>query len=132
MDDYTLDIDLEKKTAIMILPFITMNYDDDEATNHLISVLRKSDTFIFTVSGNDVQIKVKHDFAKYLSSDIWNINSSLNNSMSLFLPNDKSVLQYSNYEFKKALGRHIIDNYLPAVLSALKQSSNEFVSKYNA
>lgn len=129
MDDYTLDIDLEKKTAIMILPFVTMTYDSDEAINQLISALRESDIFIFTVDGNDVIIKVKYDFGKHLTDEVWRINESLKNSMTKFLPNHDSVLSYVNREMKLALFEHIKKNYYASVMKVLQESADEFITR---
>ena len=133
MDDYTLDIDLEKKTTIMILPYVTMKYVEDETMNEMISILKKnSNMFIFTIDGNSVIIKIKYDFGVHLNDEVWKINSSLNNSMSRFMPNDDTILGYSNREFKIALFEYIKKNYLPSVIKILQKSADEFINQHNS
>ena len=129
MDDYTLDIDLENKTAIMILPFVTMTYHNNESFHQILNALKNSDIFIFTIDGNNITVKVKYDFGIHLNDEVWRVNESLRNSMTKFLPNDESVLSYVNREMKLALFEHIKKNYFASVMKVLQQSANEFIDR---
>ena len=130
MDDYSLDIDLEKKTAIMILPFVTMTYHDKETFGQLMNALVNSDVFIFTVDGNQIIIKVKYDFGVHLNDEVWKVNSSLKNSLSRMMGND-DMNNYFDREIKLALFEHIKKNYFPSVMKVLQKSADEFIKQHS-
>lgn len=131
MDDYTLNINLDKKTAIMILTFVTMTYHDDESFHQILNALKNSDVFIFTVDGNNIAIKVKYDFGVHLNDEIWKVNSSLKNSLSRMMGNDDNN-NYFDREIKLALFEHIKKNYFPSVMKVLQKSADEFIAQHSS
>ncbi len=131
MDDYTLDIDLEKKTAIMILPFVTMTYHDEESFHQIINALKNSDVFIFTVDGNQIIIKIKYDFGVHLNDEVWKVNSSLKNSLLRIMGND-DMNNYFDREIKLALFEHIKKNYFPSVMKVLQKNADEFIIQHSS
>jgi len=129
MDDYTLDINLKNKSAVMILPYFILTYEDKSKVGEMVQGLSEvSDKLIVSVEDNKIHVKIKYDFGPLLNDEIWKMRNSLNDSFIYFVGQDADG--YLDNEFKETILTIIKERYFAPVVNSLQKSATEFSKQY--
>ena len=129
MEDYILDINLKNKSAIMILPYFVLTYNDKSKIGEMVQGLSDvSDKLIVSVEQNKIHVKIKYDFGPLFKDEIWKTRESLNNSLISFVGHDADG--YLDNEFKKVILEKIKEKYFIPVENSLRKSALEFQKQF--
>lgn len=128
-----IELDDTQLTAIMVLPYFILTFDDKSKIGKIVQELyESSEMLVVSVEENKIHVKIKYDFGSLLGDKVWGVNSTVNNYMSRFGLGDDSITNYVDQESKKAIFNIIKEKYLSPLLKTLQTSAIELQEQWSS
>lgn len=126
-NDMILNVDLEKRTAKLLIPYFQMNIPDTEEMRDVVSQLSTIENLVALVEGNNCSVSINYDFGVHIPEKIWEIkdNSFIKNI------NDSNLSEYWDNLCKEAI-LEFVKQYLPIVFESTKKSLEELIKLWQA
>lgn len=120
--DNELVVDLEKKTATLVMNYITITTEDDEERLNYIKLLSENKDLIMRVEGNTIDVNIRYDFGVHIPETIWNMkNNSFINGFQ-----DKSLKEYWDQLCNEAILESVKKLY-PSVRKLMSEAGQKLV-----
>ena len=126
MDINVLDVDLNKRTAKMVLPYVTFTCDNDKQKKVILDALSNVDDIVFEVDSKRVSVKMTYDFGKRIPDAIWELRD--NSLIGVF--RDDGLQTYWDNMCKEAVLEYV-KKLMPSVVKALKRGSESLIEYFN-
>ena len=120
--DTELKVDLDKRTATLVLDYFTATVEDPKEKGELITNLSQVENLVLSVKGNKIDVGILYDFGVHIPESIWKMRDSS------FIDGwgDKSLSQYWDQLCKEAI-LESVKQLLPTVMRTLREKAKEFV-----
>jgi len=121
--DTELKVDLDKKTATLVLDYITITPIDEEQRAFVIKQLSNIKDLIVEIKNNIISVKIEYDFGVHIPEGVWNMRDNLFiNGFS-----DKSLSQYWDQLCKEA----VLECVRQIVMDNLRKKADELIKDKN-
>ena len=122
MSEYTLHVDLNKREAKMLLPFVAAEGNDV----HILSeMVKDTDKFVVETQGKKSKMSIWYDFGDMIPDKVWG-GLGLADMISMI---DKP---YADSLCKQAVFEYVKAKLIAPTMEALKQSADEWVSNWKS